>query len=161
MPSYKQSEPKSGAFLVEPGVYAIEIVKAAEKTSQNGNPMISLTMEIKLPGGAVGPTVWDNLVFTPKASWKIDQVLASIGRAIVPGEDCNVEADDLIGMDGVALIGEEPGAKNPSDKFNCIDRWIYGEEKSEFLRTQRARKAQNPAPVQPAKADQENDDMPF
>lgn len=159
MPSYTQNTPKSGAFFVEPGVYALEIVKAAEKTSQNGNPMISLTMEIKLPGGAVGPTVWDNLVFTPKASWKIDQVLASLGRVIVPGEDCNVEADDLIGMEGVAVIGEEPGAQNPSQKFNCVERWIYGEEKSEFLRSQRARKAQNPAPVETAK--KEDDDLSF
>lgn len=163
MPSYKQSEPKSGAFFVEPGTYGIEIIKAVEKTSQNGNPMIALTCEIKLAGGAVGPTVWDNLVFTPKAAWKIDQVLASIGRAIVPGEDCNVEADDLVGMEGVAIIGEEPGAQNPSQKFNCIERWIYGEEKSEFQRTQRAnaahQRATNPAPKAPAK--QEDDDIPF
>lgn len=162
MPSYKQSEPKSGAFFVEPGTYGVEIVKAVEKVSQNGNPMIALTCEIKLPDGGSGPTVWDNLVFTPKASWKIDQVLASIGRAVVPGEDCTVEADDLVGAEGVAIIGEEPGAKNPSDKFNCIERWIYGEEKSEWQRKQARPTSTRPQASGPAQAAADpDDDIPF
>jgi len=160
MPSYKQSEPKSGAFFVPPGTYAVEIVKAIEKTSQNGNPMISLTCEIQLGNGKIGPTVWDNLVFTPKAAWKIDQVLASIGRAVVPGEETNVEADQLVGAEGVAIIGEEPGAKNPSDKFNCIERWIFGDERNEWLRTNRA-KAMQAKVASPVKVDKEDQDIPF
>jgi hypothetical protein len=161
MPSYKQSEPKSGAFFVPPGTYELEITKAVEKTSQNGNPMISLTCEIQLGNGKIGPTVWDNLVFTPKAAWKIDQVIASIGRAIVPGENVEVDADDLVGMAGVAVIGEEPGAKNPSDKFNCIERWIFGDEKTEWQRTNRAKDFQSKPVPKPAPATTEEDDIPF
>lgn len=161
MPSYKQNEPKAGAFFVPPGTYGVEIVKAVEKTSQNGNPMISLTCEISLGNGKVGPTVWDNLVFTSKAAWKIDQVLASIGRAIVPGEDVNVEADDLIGMEGVAVIGEEPGAKNPSDKFNCIERWVFGDEKAEWIRANRAKALQDKQAAPKAQPAKEDDDIPF
>ena len=159
MPAYTQNEPKSGAFFVPPGIYAVEIVKAIEKTSQNGNPMISLTCEIMLGNGKVGPTVWDNLVFTSKAAWKIDQVLSSIGRAVVPGDEANIEADQLVGSEGVAIIGEEPGAKNPSDKFNCIERWIFGDERNEWLRTNRAKAMQNPQ--KPAPSIKEEDDIPF
>jgi len=92
------------------------------------------------------------LVFTAKASWKIDQFRASIGEAVVPGESAEVEALDLIGKVGVAEIGEEPGANNPDQRFNTIERWIFGDE----LKKPKAPKAK-PVAVQ---AD-EGDDIPF
>ena len=171
MPSYKQSEPKQGgAFFVPPGIYEVEIVKATEKTSQNGNPMIALVGAIKMPNGNDGPQVWDNLVFTAKAAWKIDQFLASTGSAVVPGEDVEIEADDCVGKVGVAVIGEEPGSQNPQQKFNCIERWIFGDERSEFLRAKRASafnaKQQGAAKEAAAKdgsakKDDSEDDIPF
>ena len=95
--------------------------------------MIKLVCKILMPDGSAGPEVWDHLVFTAKAAWKIDQFLASIGRATVPGEDVDVDAIDLIGAVGVALIGEEPGQTNPDHKFNTIERWIFGDEREGFL----------------------------
>jgi hypothetical protein len=89
-------------------------------------------------------------VFTAKASWKIDQFLASIGQAVVPGEEVSVEATDLIGEVGVAEIGEEAGTNNPDQKFNCIDRWIFGDEL-------KAWKAGKPATKKPS----DGDDIPF
>jgi hypothetical protein len=101
MPSYKQEEPKSsGAFFVEPGIYQVEIVNAVEKLSQNGNEMIKVITKVVLPNGGVGPEIHDHLVFTAKASWKIDQFLASIGQAVIPGEEVSIDADDLSGRDG-------------------------------------------------------------
>jgi hypothetical protein len=129
MPSYKQEEPKkAGTYFVEPGIYRVEIRNAVEKTSQNGNPMIKLVCKILLKDDVEGPEVWDHLVFTAKASWKIDQFLASIGQAVVPGEEVSVEASDLIGEVGVAEIGEEAGTNNPDQRFNNIQRWVFGDE---------------------------------
>jgi hypothetical protein len=161
MPSYKQEEPKSnGAFFVEPGIYQIEVKNAIEKQSQNGNEMIKLICKVVLPSGGVGPEIHDHLVFTARASWKIDQFLASIGQAVVPGEEVNIEADDLIGVVGVALIGEEPGQTNPDQKFNTIERWIFGEERTDWIKRQsdpQPRVKQHP---QKAKI-QDNDEIPF
>ena len=129
MPSYKQEEPKkAGTYFVEPGIYRVEVKNAVEKVSQNGNAMIKLICKVLLKDDIEGPEVWDHLVFTAKASWKIDQFLASIGQAVVPGEEVNVEADDLVGVVGVAEIGEEEGTNNPDQKFNCIVRWVFGDE---------------------------------
>jgi hypothetical protein len=129
MPSYKQEEPKkAGTYFVEPGIYRLEIKNAVEKTSQNGNPMIKLVCKVLMKDGSEGPEVWDHLVFTAKASWKIDQFLASIGQAVIPGEEVSVEATDLIGEVGVAEIGEEAGTNNPDQRFNNIARWIFGDE---------------------------------
>jgi len=134
MPTYKSSELKqAGVYYVEPGVYKMEVASAADKTSQNGNAMIKLVCKILMPDGSAGPEVWDHLVFTAKAAWKIDQFLASIGRATIPGEDIDVDAINLIGATGVALIGEEPGQTNPDHKFNTIERWIFGGEREGFL----------------------------
>jgi hypothetical protein len=151
MPSYKQEEPKkAGTYFVEPGIYKVEIKNAIEKVSQNNNEMIKLICKVILDKDIEGPEIHDHLVFTAKASWKIDQFLASIGQAVVPGEEVSVEADDLIGKTGVAEIGEEAGTNNPDQKFNCIDRWIFGDEL-------KAWKASNPAAKKPA----DGDEIPF
>lgn len=153
MPSYKQEEPKkAGTYFVEPGIYRVEIRNAVEKTSQNGNPMIKLICKILLKDDVEGPEVWDHLVFTAKASWKIDQFLASIGQAVVPGEEVSVEATDLIGEVGVAEIGEEAGTNNPDQRFNNIARWVFGEE----LKAWKAGK-----PAVKIHKDADGDEIPF
>ena len=159
MPTYKSSELKqAGLYFVEPGVYKMEVASAADKTSQNGNAMIKLVCKILMPDGSAGPEVWDHLVFTAKAAWKIDQFLASIGRATIPGEDVDVDAIDLIGATGVALIGEEPGQTNPDHKFNLIERWIFGDEREGFL----GGKSKPVAKKQPVvTVDEDGDEIPF
>jgi len=158
MPSYKQEKPKSsGSFFVEPGTYKLEIVNAVEKTSQNGNEMIKVICKVALPNGGVGPEIHDHLVFTPKASWKIDQFLASLGQAVVPGEEVNIEADDLIGKIGIAYLGEEPGQKNPDHRFNTIERWVFGEERAEWL----AKNGKATTSVKRESSKKEIDDIPF
>ena len=134
MPTYKQAEPKSNAaYFVEPGTYPVEVVKAVEKESQAGNPMIRLDVQILLGKDELGPIVWDHLVFVPKASWKIDQFLASTGRAVIEGEEINIEADGLVGLKGIAVIGEEPGEKNPDQRFNTLERWVFGDERKKWI----------------------------
>jgi hypothetical protein len=160
MPTYKSSELKqAGVYYVTPGVYKMEVASAADKTSQNGNAMIKLVCKIQLEDGSSGPEVWDHLVFTPKAAWKIDQFLASIGRATIPGEDIDVDAIDLIGAVGVALIGEEPGQTNPDHKFNMIERWIFGDEREGFLGGKSKPAAKKPAPA--STKDEDGDEIPF
>jgi hypothetical protein len=134
MPSYKQEEPKkAGTFFVTPGIYKVEVEKAVEKSSQAGNPMIKLECRVLLGDDGVGPILWDHLVFTPKASWKIDQFRASIGQAVVPGESVEIEAEDLVGKIGIAEVGEEDGTSNPDQKFNLIVRWVFGDERKEYM----------------------------
>jgi predicted metal-dependent phosphoesterase TrpH len=153
MPSYKQEEPKkAGTYFVEPGIYRVEVKNAVEKTSQNGNAMIKLVCKILLKDDVEGPEVWDHLVFTAKASWKIDQFLASIGQAVVPGEEVSVEATDLVGEVGVAEIGEEAGTNNPDQRFNNIARWVFGEE----LKAWKAGK-----PAVKIHKDADGDEIPF
>jgi hypothetical protein len=123
MPAYTAAEPTQGGGAsnhVPPGIYDVLIKGAKEKISNGGNDMIELSVRI-LPDG---PDVRDFLVFTQKAFWKIDQVRAAIGDAVIPGEKVLITAERFIGKQAKCNIGEEPGSKNPDVKFNNIESWI-------------------------------------
>ena len=160
MPTYKSSELKqAGVYYVEPGVYKMEVASAADKTSRKtGNAMIKLVCKVLMPDGSAGPEVWEHLVFAPTSLYKKDQFLASIGRATIPDEDIEVNAIDLIGAVGVALLEVERGQTNPDHKFNNIKRWIFGDERERFL----AGKSKTVAKKQPiVTADEDGDEIPF
>jgi hypothetical protein len=161
MPSYTQTEPRE-TYFVEPGKYEVEITKSVETTSKvkpdgtGGNPMIKLTCRVKLPDGTNGPELSDNLVFTAKALWKIDQVRLALGQAIVPGEEVTIEAEDLLGASAWVVLGEEPGSKNPDARFNTIERWVSEKELAEakaILNT--------PSKAVKIHTDADGDDIPF
>jgi len=156
MPTYTQQEPKSGGALhVPPGTYDIEVVSATEKTSKAGNDMIVLDCQIQLPGGRRGPDVSEFLVFTDKASWKVDQVRAACGMAVVPGEKIDVEPKHFEGATAVVEIGDKPGDKGDV-MFNTIERWLLPDElPEEFAKGGKASKGKAPA-----KAD-DDDSIPF
>lgn len=88
---------------VEDGEYRLAVTDAEETTSSNGNPMCKLKLETLGPVGgedfeeSTGPVVYDNLVFTPAAFWKIDQFRTAIGEKVEKGEEVEIDPDDLIG----------------------------------------------------------------
>lgn len=82
MPHYTYDEPEDRKHTVlEPGEYDFVIAEVfAFETAKTGNEYLPLKLQIKPDG-----TVFDNLVFTDKAKFRIDQLLKSIGKAPVPG----------------------------------------------------------------------------
>ena len=93
MPSYKASEPSVAPEAVKPGEYHCEIINAEEGKSQSGGNSI-ISLKLRLENEAV---LYDRLVFTPSAFWKIDSFRAAIGQKVVPDEEVNIEADELVG----------------------------------------------------------------
>jgi hypothetical protein len=78
-------------------------------------------IELKLraePGGAV---FFDHLVFMESSYWKIDAFRAAIGEKILPDQEVEIHADDLIGRKGRArLIVEEFNGR----KRNKVAAWL-------------------------------------
>lgn len=105
MASYTSGTPTTTTLIgpVPDGDYRLAVVSAIEKTASTGNPMIELKHEIIGPVGGDDfpegrrPWVFDNLVFTPNAAWKIDQFRSAIGETVVEGEEVEIIADDLLG----------------------------------------------------------------
>lgn len=102
MPSYKASEPSVAPEAVKPGEYACEIINAEEGKAQSGNPII--TLKLRLENGAL---LYERLVFTPAAYWKIDSFRAAIGDTVQPDEEVNIEADELVGRTGRIRVVNE------------------------------------------------------
>lgn len=122
MPTYTQQEPKPPQ--VTPGKHNIEIEGAELKFSdRTKNEYIRLKCRVKQPDGTNGSTIYDNMVFTPKAAWKIDQVREALGFAIVPNETASVEPEDLIGKRGVVIV-----EFNEDTQYHEIARWVSPKE---------------------------------
>jgi hypothetical protein len=118
MPTYTQQEPK--APQITAGKHKVEIESAELKFSDRSkNEYIRLKCRVKLSDGTNGSTIYDNIVFTPKAAWKIDQVREALGFAIVPNEPASVEPEDLLGRTGTVIVefNEETG-------YHEVSRWV-------------------------------------
>ncbi len=106
---------------LKPGRYAFEVIESSETMSQAGNEMIKLNLKI----GGKPNRVWDNLVFTEKAFWKVTQFLEAIGENLEDGDDVEVTADGVLGRVGIVDLTIEPGTGAASDReFNRAGRYI-------------------------------------
>ncbi len=148
MPSYTASTPTERPDFVDPGDYQVEVIDAIETVSKTGHEMI----ELKLKTSA-GSYLYDFLVFIPNAFWKIDSFRAATGEEVMPEDDVEITADDLIGRTGTTrLIVEEYNGK----KRNKVAAWL----------TQRtgSKPAATPAatpPTKPQPQSDEDDNIPF
>jgi len=171
MPKYIQGQANSPIYYVKPDVYKIEVKKAENQTSKNGNPMIKLECKIILPDSSEGPTIWHYLTFIPKCAENIDNFLASIGKSVISGEEVDIEPEDVIGEIAFAVIGEEDSTKYTDQKVNTLGRWIHGVEKQNWLDRQKVPTSPkrdehivakgNAYAKQPANLDMDGDDIPF
>jgi hypothetical protein len=124
MPSYKASEPTSRPDYVEAGDYTVEVLNAEESVSKQGNELIELKLKVE-PSGAI---LYDNLVFTPNAFWKIDAFRAATGESVTPDEEIEILADELIGRTGRARLSVE---EYNGRKRNKVAAWLPQETTQE------------------------------
>jgi hypothetical protein len=135
MPTYTASEPAKLLDFVEPGDYPVEIIDATETISQSGNDMIELKLRTQ-----PGSIVYDHLVFTPSAFWKIDQFRVAIGESVESGE-VEVNGEDLIGRAAtVRIVVEEYNGR----KRNKVGAWLAP---APAQAQQPASRATAPAPI--------------
>jgi Protein of unknown function (DUF669) len=85
------------------GVYDFVVADANDKRSQGGNEMIELQLIIKGPDGQESK-VYDNLVFTPKAFWKIDTFRLCTGDKLVKGQSVEFDATDCLDRTGKCYV---------------------------------------------------------
>lgn len=117
-----QFQDRGGFQLLEPGNYIAIVAEAREGTSNAGNPKIDLKLDVS------GVTVFDQLVFTENAGWKIDTFLKACGLAPEKGAFLDVTAAMCERAVGRVRIGTKPGLKDPSKVYNCVDGWLCDKE---------------------------------
>jgi hypothetical protein len=133
-------------------------INAVTQTKKTGADMIPIKLEFSNDAGET-VDVYENLIFTEKAKWKIDSFLKAVwpkmekGRKIAWLDDSFI--DWLKKQKGRAVLKVEP--VQGKDYFrNEVDHYIYGAEGSQAV------KAQAPAPVLPSGPPAADDDnIPF
>jgi hypothetical protein len=112
MPEYTQ-----GAVQVLPeGDYKFVVDDAGEKESKQHNPMIELQLLVYPEPTKPGIRIFDNLVFTENAYWKIDAFRICTGETLTEGQKVSFEADDCIDRQGRVYLIVETYEKRTRNK---------------------------------------------
>ena len=124
MPTYTYTDQDNRPDMIPAGIYRGSIVSAEEVIAKSsGNEMISLTWEVD----GNHALIYDNLVFTEKAAWKIDTLLKATGHAPAnKGDEIELNADDMIGWAAPLNVGVDKyvdGAGNEREK-NVIVQYV-------------------------------------
>lgn len=92
---------------IPPGKYNATIVHAEPKTSKAGNPMIAIRWRIDDEGEYYHRNIFDNLVFSQNALWRVRQVLLAVGFSTTFNGDVNPES--LLGESATLTVTIQAG----------------------------------------------------
>lgn len=156
---FEEPEERKPFTLLPDGEYPWRIEEINQmETSRAGNPKLPVKFAFTGPGGAVA-TVYEDLVFTEKAAWKINQFLKSAcGGKIDAGREIDFESHDFIkwmaARSGTAVLATETYIDKGGNERqkNVIVAFTYPKSN--------AGSAAPPAPA-PAAIKAEDDDIPF
>lgn len=122
--TFKAGKPASSEFHVEAGDYRLRVVEASEDTSRAGNDMIKLKLRVVRDNGSDGPGLFDYLVFSESAFWKVDTFLKSCGKHPGEGEEIALDPDDMIGWECMATLSVET---YDGKKSNKVAAYLFDE----------------------------------
>ena len=123
--TFKAGKPASSEFHVEAGDYKLRVVEASEDTSKAGNDMIKLKLRVVRDNGSDGPALFDDLVFSEAAFWKVDTFLKSAGKHPGEGAEVALDPDDMIGWECMATLAVET---YDGKKSNKVTAYLFDDE---------------------------------
>lgn len=87
------------------GTYSLVVNQVEQKTSREGNPMISFEFEVS-EGPHKGAKLFENCSLQPQALFKLKSVLMALGMEI-PNKAFDLNLKDLIGLECEVEVGHE------------------------------------------------------
>lgn len=161
-------ESKSGGGNIPAGNYEFIVSNAEEQESQKGNPMINLELLIVIPDRDNPVKVFDCLVFTENAIFKIEQFCKATG---MPEKFKNIDGNVDIDLEPANCLNKQGLARfEPDNKSGYLRPKYYidpAEKKEQPTGYQASPKkpfaaAAAPMPELPQADDDLNpDDIPF
>jgi len=150
---------KKPVFTIAPGTYPATVIKAEEKTSKAGNPMMVVEIEAYTPDGK-SKFIKDYIVLGGEHpnDWRLDNLAKSVGLT----GNGEVNADDLNGKSMNVKVGLKP-ARGDFAESNDVKDYYKPEAEDNGAPIGRdsapdiAPAPKRPAPVAGASA---GDDMP-
>lgn len=157
--NYTYAEPEEGGnrILLPKGEYPFRVaeVNDVEYARATNNPYIPIRLEVTGEEGTA--KVYENLVFTEKAKWKIDSFLKAIWGKAEEGKRIDWTSPEfiqwLIGRTGRCKVKVAPVKGKDYDR-NEVDEFLYDRDASAAVKKE--------APPVAAPADDvDDDDIPF
>ena len=127
---------KKPSYVLPPGDYPAEIIKAEEKTSKKGNPMLVVELNVFDTGTGRSRKITDYIVTGGQhsADWKLQNLAVSTGV----GNNGEIIAGELTGLACKVKVRIKPPAEGYDENNAIVD---YLEHNAE------ATKASIPTPV--------------
>lgn len=112
---------KKPSFVIPPGEYPAEIIKAEEKSSKAGNPMLVVELNVFDPTTGRSRKITDYIVCGGEHSqdWKLKQLAESTGV----GVSGDIVAGELIGLSCKVKVRIKP-AKDGYEENNTIADYL-------------------------------------
>lgn len=107
--------------IFSPGEYRFKVTKAEPQTSRAGNEMIALQLLVK--DDKTTTTVFDYLIGTEKAFWKVKNFCKSVGISSVLVPDGQLDSADCVDRTGTVQLTIEPEADGYPEK-NKVDDYV-------------------------------------
>lgn len=128
MPTFQATGDGSSQYAeLNPGIYEARVIKAeAAYSKSTNNEMIRLYLRVFAPNGAT--EIRENLVFTAKAFWKIEQFWRATGHDFNQGTALCIEARDCYGLTCWVRTDQRPGTKNPDVLFPYVEDFMRSDE---------------------------------
>ncbi len=101
-----EAEQETPATIITPGDYQVIVTDAEEGESSKGTPCITVTLELLDGGEFKGRTLRDWLYTTPKAIWRVGELMHALGLE-VPQGDFDLNPAQLIGRQAKATVSHE------------------------------------------------------
>lgn len=92
--------------ILPSGTHRVEVIKAEEGSSSNGNPQLELELRA-YEGEYQDGTIRDWIVVTPKTAGKVKQILGAFGADKLDGQ-VNFGPEDVMGKKAQIIVRTEP-----------------------------------------------------
>lgn len=135
---YQYLDRQPAATLLPDGEYYFRVKGGEFQLSKAGNEMLV----VELHNEEHNATIWDNLVFTEKALWKVDAFLRCLGTHPDKGEEFDFDNEyvqSLIGKSGLVRLRTD---EYEGKKKNKVDAYIA--VKVEATKPKSAKRVKNP-----------------
>ena len=150
-------ENSGGGFLCAPGDYPFEVHEAREAKSKAGNDMIEVDLTVF--DGDRKIFVYDYLVGTKKAAWKLRHFCAAVGL-IAPYEAHQLNAHLCQGRTGFVTLKVKPAEGKYKEAMGVVD-YVVPETNAAQGASQTAKPAKFPPTEEGLQDGTPTDSIPF
>lgn len=142
-------------YTISPGTYPATVIKAEEKNSKAGNPMMVVELEVYTPDGK-SKFVKDYIV--TGGEYPNDWRLKNLAKAVGLDDNGEVNASDLQGKNTNVKIGFKPARGDFAESNDVKDYYKpEAEDTGEVIGREVAPLLPRPAPIRPAPSPVDDD----